>query len=178
LRLADTVGVWTPFEVDRLFRDLLRCHPALSLGFHGHNDLGMATANALAAARAGAEWVDVTVNGLGDRAGNVPLAELAVAVETCLKRPTGIHLDQLAPLSALVATACGEALPMDKPVVGERVFRHEAGIHVHGLLRDRLSYQPFLPESVGRTREHLESGPHSGRTARRFCSSTPARSLS
>ncbi len=173
LRLADTVGVWNPFEVDRLFRDLCSRHPGLPLGFHGHNDLGMATANALAAIRAGAQWVDVTVNGLGDRAGNVPLAELALAVEHSLKRTSGIQLAHLSTLSERVAAACGQPLPADKPVVGNRVFRHEAGIHVHGLLRDRLSYQPFLPESVGRRQESLELGPHSGRTARQVLTSTP-----
>jgi len=177
LRLADTVGVWNPFEVDRLFRDLCCRHPGMPFGFHGHNDLGMATANALSAVRAGAAWVDVTVNGLGDRAGNVPLAELALAVEHSLKRSSGIHLDQLNALSERVARACGQPLPADKPVVGTRVFRHEAGIHVHGLLRDRLSFQPFLPESVGRGQETLELGPHSGRTARQNLNPTPERSL-
>jgi homocitrate synthase NifV len=168
VRLADTVGVWDPFAVDRVFRQLRYHLPELSLGFHGHNDLGMATANALAAVRAGAEWVDVTVNGLGDRAGNVPLAEAILALETRLGRKTGVHTETLSPLSTMVAEHCGQPVPEDKPVVGSRVFRHEAGIHVHGLLQDRLSFQPFLPERVGRETETFVIGPHSGRAAHAF----------
>lgn len=168
VRLADTVGLWHPAAVTTVFQKLRASFPALTLGFHGHNDLGMATANALAAVLAGANCIDVTVNGLGDRAGNVALAEIVMALELAVGMPTGIDTRQLSQLSKHVAKASGEAIPADKPVVGDRVFQHEAGIHVKGLLRDRLSFQPYIPETVGRHRETMIAGPHSGRTALQY----------
>lgn len=166
LRLADTVGVWTPLAVHHTFSALGHAFPGLPLGFHGHNDLGMATANAYTAVEAGADSVDVTVNGLGDRAGNVPLAAFVMALEQSRRWTARVHAEGLQELSAYVAELCETPLPPDMPVVGSRVFEHEAGIHVRGLLRDRLSFQPYLPERVGRAPESFIAGPHSGSTAR------------
>jgi len=164
-RLADTVGIWDPFEVQRIFTLCGHIAPLLPLGFHGHNDLGMATANALAAVSAGATWVDVTVNGLGDRAGNVSLAEAVMAIETRTGESTGVDHEALLGLSRLVSSAIHQPVAPDKPIVGNRVFTHEAGIHVHGLQRDRLSFQPFLPEQFGSSPESYVLGSHSGRAS-------------
>jgi homocitrate synthase NifV len=180
LRLADTVGIWTPMKVHHAFSSLGHAYPSLSLGFHGHNDLGMASANAYTAVEAGADSVDVTVNGLGDRAGNVSLAAFVMAMETSRRWSTSVQPEGLHGISDYVAELCGEALPADMPVVGHRVFDHEAGIHVRGLLRDRLSFQPYLPEHVGRAPERFIAGPHSGSSFRTLtqhhdpCSSVPA----
>ena len=177
LRLADTVGVWTPMAVREAFACLGHAFPELSLGFHGHNDLGMATANAYSAVEAGADSVDVTVNGLGDRAGNVPLAAFVMALEHSRRWTSRVHPDGLQDLSEYVAELCGTPLPPDMPVVGGRVFDHEAGIHVRGLLRDRLSFQPYLPEQIGRETERFVAGPHNGNSARNHMTATVSSSF-
>ena len=104
---------------------------------HAHDDLGLATATSLAAVRGGATHVSTTVNGLGERAGNAPLEEIVVALHQLYRRPTGIDARQLPRISALVAGASGRPVPAGKSIVGDAVFTHEAGIHVHGLIRDR-----------------------------------------
>ncbi|WFB34551.1 hypothetical protein P3T73_10295 [Kiritimatiellota bacterium B12222] len=161
IRLADTVGIWNPAQVREVFLDIRKTHPLMPLGFHGHNDLGMATANALTAIQSGATYVDVTVNGLGDRAGNVPLAELVMALELSEKMNTGIRTAFLASLSHQVSAASKVGISPDKPVVGERIFSHESGIHVKALLKDRTSFQPYLPECVGQPSERIVIGSHS-----------------
>ena len=164
-RIADTVGVWNPFQVHAVISELRRAESGLHLGFHGHNDLGMATANALAAFTAGAGSVDATVNGLGERAGNAALEELVMALKITLNQCCGVDLKYLAGLSALVERASGRKLPEGKPVVGTAAFRHESGIHVKALLADPRSYEPFAPESVGRSGRQFVLGKHSGRAA-------------
>lgn len=176
LRLADTVGVWTPLAVRDVFAALGHAFPGLSLGFHGHDDLGMATANAYTAVEAGADSIDVTINGLGDRAGNVPLAELVMALDCSTRWSSLIQTEGLTALSEYVAELCGTPLPPDIPVVGRRVFEHEAGIHVRGLLHDRLSFQPYLPERVGRGPECFIAGAHNGTTARLHMTPVPTAS--
>ncbi len=165
LRLADTVGLWTPEDCGRTVSCLRRCHPDLRLGFHGHNDLGLATANALAAIRQGVEDIDVTVLGLGERCGNVALEQLVTILhlqdgQACAVEPT--HLPQL---SALVAKASGRCIPPDRPIVGSDAFRHCAGIHIAGQLREPSAYEPFAPERVGRQRPPFALGIHSGQAA-------------
>ena len=113
-RLADTVGVWNPFQTHAAILSLRAAVPELALGFHGHNDLGMATANTLAAVLAGAASVDVTVNGLGERAGNAPLEEVVMALRLTLNKTCGIDTRRFGDLSALVARASGRPLPIDK----------------------------------------------------------------
>jgi homocitrate synthase NifV len=164
-RLADTVGVWNPFQVHALVAELRRVVPRLPLGFHGHNDLGMATANTLAAVTAGAASADVTVNGLGERAGNAALEEVVMAVGVSLGRPCGIDPRRLAELSAMVAHASGRPLPESKPITGAGVFRHESGIHVQALLADQRTYEPFPPDTVGQSDRQFLLGKHSGRAA-------------
>jgi homocitrate synthase NifV len=164
-RLADTVGVWNPFQTHAVVLALRDGVRGLNLGFHGHNDLGMATANALAALVAGATSADVTVNGLGERAGNAPLEEVVMALRVTLGRPCGIDTHRLGELSALVARASGRALPPGKPITGDDAFRHESGIHVRALLADRRSYEPFPAESVGHRPTEIVLGKHSGTAA-------------
>jgi homocitrate synthase NifV len=162
LRLADTVGVWNPLQVREVFACLGSEIPELALGFHGHNDLGMATANSIAALAGGASSVDVTVNGLGERAGNAALEQVVMAVRVSLGKECGVQTERLPSLCELVARFSGQALPPDRPITGARVFSHESGIHVHGLLADRRTYEPFAPETVGRVGTEFVLGKHSG----------------
>ena len=164
-RLADTVGVWSPLQTYAAMSASPRCVPDLPLGFHGHNDLGMATANTLAAHGSRRRGADVTVNGLGERAGNAPLEEVAMALRTCLHRPAGVDTRALARLSRLVADATGRPVSTSKPVVGQGVFCHESGIHVRAILEDRRTYEPFPPEEVGSAGSAIVLGKHSGTAA-------------
>lgn len=162
-RYADTMGVLDPFDALDAFRDLRR-RTGLQLEIHAHDDLGLATATSLAAVRGGATHISTTVNGLGERAGNAPLEEVVVALAQLYRRPTGIDAHQLPYISALVAAASGRPVPAGKSIVGDAVFTHEAGLHVHGLLRDRKTYEALDPADVGR--EHrIVLGKHSGLTA-------------
>jgi homocitrate synthase NifV len=177
-RLADTVGVWNPFQVHSLIQSLATHAGRMTIGFHGHNDLGMATANALAAVMAGATSIDVTVNGLGERAGNVPLEEAAMALRITLQQSCGLDTQRFAELSACVAEASNRPVPPSKPIVGAAAFRHESGIHVHGLLRDRRAYEPFAAESVGRRGTEIVLGKHSGAAAVRHVLGRQGREIS
>jgi homocitrate synthase NifV len=164
-RLADTVGVWNPFQVDAVVSSLRSTFRELALGFHGHNDLGMATANTLAALMAGAASADVTVNGLGERAGNAPLEEVVMAMRITLQKASGIDPRRFRALSDYVAEASGRPLPPSKPITGRGVFCHETGIHVCGLLADRRSYEPFPAQAVGGKGSEIVVGKHSGSAA-------------
>jgi homocitrate synthase NifV len=128
---------------------------------HAHDDLGLATANSLAAAVAGATHINTTVNGLGERAGNAPLEEVAMGLKKLYNLHTGIDLAHFPDLSKLVASASGRPVSWQKSLVGEGVFTHEAGIHVDGLLKDPDTYQGFDPEEVGRHHK-MVVGKHSG----------------
>lgn len=165
LCLADTVGIWNPFQVHAAILSLRDSAPGLAIGFHAHNDLGMATANSLAAVQAGAATVDVTVSGLGERAGNAPLEELVMALRLTLRRTVGIDTRRFRELSRLVAQASGRAIPVNKPITGEGIFRHESGLHVRGLLIDRRTYEPFDAASVGAGGTEIVLGKHSGTAA-------------
>ncbi len=167
LRLADTVGVWSPRHVGEVLGALHAACPRLPLGFHGHNDLGLATANTLAAIEAGAASIDVTVNGLGERAGNAALEQVAMAATIILSRPALADTSGLAGLCRLVAAASGRGIGPSAPIVGESVFRHESGIHVHGMLADRRTYEPFDPADVGGQSGPLVIGRHCGRAGLR-----------
>ena len=177
-RLADTVGVWNPFQVHAIVQSLASRAKGVTIGFHGHNDLGMATANALAAVMAGAGSIDVTVNGLGERAGNTALEEAAMGLQITQKRSCGLDTRRFAALSACVAEASGRPVPPSKPIVGAGVFRHESGIHVHGLLRDRRAYEPFAAEAVGRGGTEIVLGKHSGAAAVRHVLGRQGREVS
>lgn len=154
IRLADTVGVLTPSAIASLVARQRELHPGVELGFHGHNDFGMATANAVAALEAGAHWADVTVLGLGERAGCSRLEEVA-ALLTLVQGTKAYRLEGLQPLCALVAEASGREIPVNHPLVGRSVFACETGLHVHGLLADPAVYEPFPPEQVNARRSIL-----------------------
>ncbi|HIJ37778.1 MAG TPA: homocitrate synthase, partial [Rhodospirillaceae bacterium] len=159
-RFADTLGIMDPFVVHDLFRSL-RAATSMELEIHAHDDLGLATANSLAAVRGGASHVSTTVNGLGERAGNAPLEEVVVALEHLYGRSTGVATRHLKMVSRLVARASGRPIPVNKSIVGDGIFTHEAGIHVSGLLRDRRTYEAIDPTSLGR-RHRIVLGKHSG----------------
>lgn len=159
-RFADTLGVLDPFATFEVFQKL-RSNTGIELEIHAHNDLGMATANSLAAVRGGATHVSTTVNGLGERAGNAPLEEVAVALLHSGQHKTGIDLRNLGGLSTLVAEASGRPLAVNKAIVGSAIFTHESGIHVSGLLRDRKNYEFIDPEDFGRSHQ-IVLGKHSG----------------
>lgn len=178
MRIADTVGVARPIQVAERVRDLMGHTGPLALEFHGHNDLGMATANTVAAIEAGIPAVSVTVNGLGERAGNAPLEQVAVAVETIGDRHSSIEAQKLMGICRLVSQASNRPIPVDQPVTGDAVFRHESGIHCAGILKDPLTYQPFAPETLGREKAELVAGRHSGSKILRHLMSEAGVSLS
>lgn len=159
-RFADTMGILEPFTTYDLFRRL-RAATSLELEIHAHDDLGLATAVSLAAVRGGASHVSTTVNGLGERAGNAPLEEIVASLGYLYKCDTGIDRRRLPQISTLVANASERPVPAGKSIVGGAVFTHEAGIHVHGLLRDRLNYQSLDPDDFGRAHQ-VVLGKHSG----------------
>lgn len=159
-RFADTLGVMEPFTVSEQIRALRRAVD-IEIEMHAHDDLGLATANTLAAARAGATHVNTTVNGLGERAGNAALEEVALALGKLYGIETGLDLREFPALSERVAHASGRPVAWHKSVVGEGAFTHEAGIHVDGLLKDPANYQAIDPREVGR-RHRLVLGKHSG----------------
>lgn len=162
-RFADTLGVFDPFQT-RACIERIAAATDLEIEIHSHDDLGLATANALAAVLGGATHVNTTVNGLGERAGNAPLEEVVMALKMLHHRDTGIATKALGAISALVELASNRPVAVNKSIVGDAVFTHEAGIHVDGLLRDRTTYQGFDPAELGR--EHrIVLGKHSGTAA-------------
>ncbi len=160
IRIADTVGVWTPARAAAAVAHLRPFAPPVNV--HAHNDLGLATANTLAAVEAGAAWADVTVNGLGERAGNAALEEVVMAWRVGCGGAGCIDTARLGPLSDLVARATGRPVPAAKPVVGSAVFTHESGLHCAGLLRDRRTYEPISPAIVGRAEQPFVIGEKTG----------------
>lgn len=162
-RFADTLGVLDPFGTYDIFRRLCAAS-GLELEFHGHNDLGLATANTLAAVRGGATHASVCVLGLGERAGNAALEEVVAALDQAGGRKTGVNFTHLPGLAELVACASRRPIPAAKPIVGAAAFTHESGIHVSGLLRDPESYEALNPDLFGRTRR-IVLGKHSGTAA-------------
>jgi homocitrate synthase NifV len=162
-RYCDTVGILDPFTTHARVSKLVSALP-IPVEIHTHDDLGMATANALAAIRAGAAFVNTTVNGLGERAGNAALEEVVMALRCLHDIDVGIDPTRFPELSRVVIEASGDALPRWKAVVGENAFSHESGIHVDGVLKDPVTYEPFPPHVVGRDRR-LTLGKHSGRAS-------------
>lgn len=161
IRFADTLGVLDPFAVAERI-GALRQVTDLEIEMHAHDDLGLATANTLAAARAGATHVNTTVNGLGERAGNAPLEEVVLGLRRCYAIETGVDLRKFPALSEKVASASGRPVAWQKSIVGEGAFTHEAGIHIDGLLKHPDNYQGFDPQLVGREHRFV-LGKHSGK---------------
>ncbi len=165
VRIADTVGRWNPIETYEAFRDLRGVAGDTHLEFHGHNDLGMATANTISAVQGGANCVSVTVNGLGERAGNAALEEVAMAFRHSLRLDLALRTEHLADLCALVAKASGLSIHTNKPITGQAAFLHESGIHCSALLKDRKAYELFPAGEVGRPQPDFVIGKHSGSEA-------------
>lgn len=165
VRIADTVGVWNPLQTYECFKTLRTFSNRLHLEFHGHNDLGMATANTITAIEAGADCVSVTVNGLGERAGNAALEQVVMALRCSSQAESGIDTRGLAALCDLVAGASRRAIPEDKPITGTAVFKHESGIHCAGMLQDHNTYEPYPATAVGRAPDEFVLGRHSGCTS-------------
>jgi homocitrate synthase NifV len=162
-RFADTLGVLDPFGTHAIFRRLW-AETDMDLEFHGHDDLGLATANTLAAIQAGATHASVCVLGLGERAGNAALEEVVAALSVLYGRKTGVDLSRLASLANLVASAARQPIPAAKPIVGGAAFTHESGIHVSAMLKDPEAYESMDPRKFGRSRQFV-IGKHSGTAA-------------
>ncbi len=161
-RFCDTLGLLDPFITYEKVSTLAR-HSSIDLEVHTHNDLGMATANAVAGVRAGATYVSTTVNGIGERAGNAALEEVVMALKLACKIDPEIVTTDLADISRYVAVASGRPVAPWKAVVGEKVFSHESGLHADGVLKHPSTYEGFDPAEVGLKR-HIVIGKHSGRS--------------
>ena len=173
LNLPDTVGYAVPEEYGEMFRRVrayLGDSPNVTLSAHCHDDLGLAVANSLAAVRAGVRQIECTINGIGERAGNASLEEIAVALavrKESFGAKTNIELSQLFPASRLLTEITGAQVAPNKAVVGANAFAHEAGIHQDGIIKNPLTYEIISPETVGVPSRSLVLGKHSGRNALR-----------
>ncbi len=171
VNVPDTVGFSTPEDIAAMIEYLKEncenLHRA-ELSLHNHNDLGMAVANTLAGIRAGATQVECTINGLGERAGNASLEEIVMALRTrrsYYDAETRIDTTQIYRTSRLVYGIIGMSVPLNKPVVGVNAFLHESGIHQHGVMAERTTYEIMTPESIGLNKNRMVLGKHSGKHA-------------
>ena len=171
LNIPDTVGYTMPDEFSALIAGIIQNTPGIekcTVSVHCHNDLGLATANTLAGIRAGARQAEVTINGIGERAGNTALEEVVMTLHTrrqVLDLTTNIDTTQLARVSKLVSNYTGMNVQPNKAIVGANAFAHEAGIHQDGMLKNHLTYEIMRPETVGVLQTRLVLGKHSGRHA-------------
>ena len=163
INVPDTVGCIEPTAMEYLI-SRLREHVSIPISVHCHNDMGLATANTLAGVKAGARQVHVTINGLGERAGNASLEQVVTSLEALYKVKTGVKLELLTETSRLVERFSMIKMPPNYPVVGDNAFAHEAGIHVHGVLERAACYEPLSPELVGQKRR-IVMGKHTGKHA-------------
>jgi 2-isopropylmalate synthase len=173
LNLPDTVGYAVPEEYGAMFtkvREYLGDPQGVTLSAHCHDDLGLAVANSLAAVRAGVRQIECTINGIGERAGNAALEEIAVALAVRKESfgvTTNIKMEQLFPSSRMLTEITGAIVAPNKAVVGANAFAHEAGIHQDGIIKNPLTYEIMSPQSVGVPARSLVLGKHSGRNALR-----------
>lgn len=171
INLPDTVGYTTPDEYYDFLMKIQELAPSLakvSLSSHCHNDLGLAVANSLAAIKAGAAQIECTVNGIGERAGNAAMEEIVMAIHTrrdILNADTGIETKEIIRSSSLLTRITGVKVQPNKAIVGDNAFAHEAGIHQHGVMQNKATYEIMKPEAVGLTQNHLVLGKHSGKHA-------------
>lgn len=171
VNIPDTVGYTTPTEIFNLFEMIKRDVPNIDqavISTHCHNDLGMAVANSLAAVKAGARQVECTINGIGERAGNCALEEVVMALKTrsaYYDCDTAVDSRLLNPASRLISGVTGQFVPRNKAIVGKNAFAHESGIHQHGMLTNRNTYEIMRPEDVGVSQSSLVLGKHSGKHA-------------
>ncbi len=159
---CDTVGVLIPERTEMIFKKLAELGVQVSV--HCHDDFGLATANSIAALKAGAGQVHVTVNGLGERAGNASLEEVVMTLDALYGYKTKINTTNLYKTSRLVSRLTGVPIAPNKAIVGDNAFTHESGIHAHGILADTSTYEPITPEIVGRTRK-IVLGKHAGKSS-------------
>lgn len=168
LNIPDTVGYTVPEEYAALITTLRNRVPNIDkavLSVHCHDDLGLAVANTISALRAGARQAEVTINGIGERAGNAALEEVVMALKVrkdVLNLDTRIDTRQLYPTSRMLSSMIGFPIPRNKAIIGENAFAHESGIHQHGMLSHRETYEIMTPESVGRDATKIVLGRHSG----------------
>ena len=173
INIPDTVGYTAPFESAKLIAMLLERVPGMDevvIATHCHNDLGMATANSLAAVEAGARQIECTINGLGERAGNTALEEVVMALRVrndIMPYTTGIDTTKIMGLSRRVANVAGFPVQFNKAIVGKNAFAHESGIHQDGMLKHAGTFEIMRPEDIGLTESNLVMGKHSGRAALR-----------
>ncbi|MFN8428135.1 MAG: 2-isopropylmalate synthase [Anaerolineales bacterium] len=174
LNIPDTVGYTTPDEfyalIDGIIKNTPGMHDGITISVHCHDDLGLATANTLAGIRAGARQAEVTMNGIGERAGNTSLEEVVMALKTrhpVFDLETGIETKQISRVSKLVSNYTGIVVQPNKAIVGANAFAHEAGIHQDGMLKHQTTYEIMRPEDVGVNQTKLVLGKHSGRHALR-----------
>lgn len=171
VNIPDTVGYTTPFEYFNIIKHLKDNVPNIDkavISVHCHNDLGLSVANSIAAVQAGAGQVECTINGIGERAGNCSLEEFVMILRTrrdILPFTTNVITDQLTPASRLLSSITGISVQPNKAIVGANAFAHESGIHQHGMLMDKSTYEIMTPESVGLNASALVLGKHSGRHA-------------
>ena len=171
LNIPDTVGYTTPEEFGELIAGIMKNTPGIEkaiVSVHCHDDLGLATANTLAGLRAGARQAEVTINGIGERAGNTALEEIVMALQTrhpLFNLHSGVDATQITRVSKLVSNYTGMAVQPNKAIVGANAFAHEAGIHQDGMLKNNQTYEIMRPETVGATQSKLVLGKHSGRHA-------------
>jgi len=171
INIPDTLGYMQPPEFGEMVRYVMAHVPNIgraAVSVHCHNDLGMATALSLDAVKAGAEWVECTVNGVGERAGNASLEEIVMALKTradFFACETGVRTEQIWRTSRLVAQYMGFPVQPNKAVVGGNAFSHASGLHQDGMLKDRTTYEIMTPESIGRTDSRIVISKHSGRNA-------------
>ena len=165
VRFADTVGILSPMRTFELMKDLKDKSRIGAIEFHGHNDLGMATGNSLAAAAAGADYISTTINGLGERAGNCPTEEFYFALKHSMGIDRAKDLSIVKNLCERVATASKRPIPANKPICGSMVYKHESGIHIDCLTKNVKSYQLVSPEESGTGNIEFVIGKHSGKAA-------------
>ena len=158
--IPDTVGYSTPQYMSKLVSEVAEV-TGLPVSVHCHNDFGLAVANSIAGFQAGATCAHVTINGLGERAGNAALEELVMACQCLFKIPHNILTEQLYDVSKFVSSAMGIIVQPNKAIIGENAFGHESGIHTHGIINNPLTYEPISPELVGRKR-WMQAGKHAG----------------
>lgn len=164
VRLADTVGILNPISTFELVTSIRNVEKKLPLEIHVHNDLGMATANTVAAFMAGADCLSTTVNGLGERAGNAPMEEVAMALEMSAGIKSTLYTEVFSELSDYVSVVSNRPLSGSKPITGNMALSHESGIHTRCLLKDRSTYQLISAEKIGRKEEKFLIGKHSGKS--------------
>jgi len=152
--LPDTLGILNPSQTADFCRQMVKRYPELHFDFHAHNDYDLAVANVFEAVQAGIKGVHVTVNGLGERAGNAPLTSVIAVLHDHLQYETNIIEDKLTTVSKIVESYSGIRIPANKPVIGDNVFTQTAGIHADGDAKNNLYFNDLLPERFGRTREY------------------------